>query len=164
VRDRNGIANRDAWNIGGGDGFYVKFDRSDENFAYAESQNGNISRVNLTTLERTPARPGGGRGGGGAGGAEAGAAAPPALRFNWDTPIEVSRFNPAVVYVGAQQLFRSPDHGATWTAISGDLTTGIDPATLPIMGALVPPTALSRNDGSSPFASLTSIGESPLDA
>ena len=75
VRDRNGIANRDAWNIGGGDGFYVKFDRSDENFAYAESQNGNISRVNLTTLERTPARPGGGRGGGG-GGAEAGAAAP----------------------------------------------------------------------------------------
>jgi photosystem II stability/assembly factor-like uncharacterized protein len=158
VRDRNGIANRDAWNIGGGDGFYVKFDRGDENFAYAESQNGNISRVNLTTLERTPARPGGGRGGGGA---EAGA---PALRFNWDTPIEVSRFNPAVVYVGAQQLFRSPDRGATWTAVSPDLTTGIDPATLPIMGAPVPPGALSRNDGSSPFASLTSIGESPLDA
>ena len=41
VRDRNGIANRDTWNIGGGDGFYVKFDRGDENFAYAESQNGN---------------------------------------------------------------------------------------------------------------------------
>ncbi len=160
VRDRNGIANRDAWNIGGGDGFYVKFDRGDENFAYAESQNGNISRVNLTTLERTLARPGGGRGGGG-GGAEGAA---PALRFNWDTPIEVSRFNPAVVYVGAQQLFRSADHGATWTAVSPDLTTGIDPATLPIMGAPVPPTALSRNDGTSPFASLTSIGESPLDA
>ena len=64
VRDRNGIANRDAWNIGGGDGFYVKFDRSDENYAYAESQNGNASRVNLLTLERTTARPGGGRGGG----------------------------------------------------------------------------------------------------
>jgi photosystem II stability/assembly factor-like uncharacterized protein len=169
VRDRNGIANRDAWNIGGGDGFYVKFDRSDENFAYAESQNGNASRVNLTTLERTASRPGGGRGGGGgaagggaAGGAEAGQGSP--LRFNWDTPIEVSRFNPTVVYMGAQQLFRSPDHGATWTAVSPDLTTGIDPATLPIMGKPVPPNALSRNDGSSPFASLTSIGESPLDA
>ena len=47
VRDRNGIANRDAWNIGGGDGFYVKFDPSDENYAFAESQNGNIARVNL---------------------------------------------------------------------------------------------------------------------
>ncbi len=164
VRDRNGIANRDAWNIGGGDGFYVKFDRSDENFAYAESQNGNASRVNLTTLERTPARPGGGRGGRGGGGEQAGGQAAAAPRFNWDTPIELSRFNPAVVYIGAQRLFRSPDHGATWEPVSPDLTTGIDPATLPIMGQPVPPNALSRNDGTSPFASLTSVGESPLDA
>ncbi len=64
VRDRNGIANRDSWNIGGGDGFYVKFDRSDENYAYAESQNGNAARVNLITLERTTARPAAGRGAG----------------------------------------------------------------------------------------------------
>jgi len=160
VRDRNGIANRDSWNIGGGDGFYVKFDRSDENYAYAESQNGNASRVHLVTLERTTARPGGGRGGGG--GAPAGQAA--ALRFNWDTPIETSHFDPRVVYIGAQMVFRSADNGATWTAISPDLTTGIDPATLPIMGAPVTQSALSRNDGTSPFASLTSIGESPLDA
>ena len=161
VRDRNGIANRDAWNIGGGDGFYVKFDPSDENYAYAESQNGNISRVHIVTLERTAARPGGGRGGGGG---EGGAAPAAPLRFNWDTPIETSRFDPHVVYVGAQMVFRSPDNGATWKAISPDLTTGIDPATLPVMGAPVPPTALSRNDGTSPFGSLTSIGESPIDA
>jgi photosystem II stability/assembly factor-like uncharacterized protein len=162
VRDRNGIANRDSWNIGGGDGFYVKFDRSDENFAYAESQDGNASRVNLITLERTTARPGGGRGVG-AGGA-AGAPATPLLRFNWDTPIEVSHFDSNVVYMGAQMLFRSADHGTTWTAISPDLSANIDPATLPIMGAPVPPTALSRNDGTSAFGSLTSIGESPVNA
>ena len=100
--------------------------------------------MNLTTLERTPARPGGGRGGGRT---AARRPAAPALRFNWDTPFEVSRFNPTVVYVGAQQLFRSPDRGSTWTTISGDLTTGIDPDTLTIMGAPVPPDALSRNDG-----------------
>ena len=163
VRDRNGIANRDAWNIGGGDGFYVKFDRSDENYAYAESQNGNASRVNLNSLERTNARPGG-RGGGGAGAADAASGAPAALRFNWDTPIETSHFDPRVVYMGAQMVYKSSDNGATWTAISPDLTTNIDPAALPIMGAPVPPSALSRNDGTSPFASLTSIGESPLDA
>jgi photosystem II stability/assembly factor-like uncharacterized protein len=165
VRDRNGIANSDSWNIGGGDGFYVKFDPSDKTYAYAESQNGNASRVNLLTLERTASRPGGGRGGGNpAGPPAAGANAAPALRFNWDTPIEVSHFDPKVVYMGAQALYRSADNGATWTAISPDLTTGIDPATLPIMGAMVPPNALSRNDGTSPFASLTSIGESPLSA
>ena len=90
--------------------------------------------------------------------------APPALRFNWDTPIEVSRFNPAVVYVGAQHVVSLARSRRDLDGDQPDLTTGIDPATLPIMGAPVPPTALSRNDGSSPFASLTSIGESPLDA
>ncbi|MEI6244987.1 MAG: hypothetical protein WCQ64_08065, partial [Acidobacteriota bacterium] len=46
-------------------------------------------------------------------------------------------------------------------AISGDLTGGVDhPA-----GTENPPAdALSRNDGASPFASLTSLSESPLDA
>ena len=39
-RDRNGISAVDGWNIGGGDGFYVKFDPTDSNYAYAESQDG----------------------------------------------------------------------------------------------------------------------------
>ncbi len=147
VRDRNGIAARDAWNIGGGDGFYVKFDPSDNNFAYAESQNGAASRVNLQTMERTSVRPTG--------------AAGQALRWNWDTPIVPSSADPKTLYMGAQMVFRSTDQGKTWTAISGDLTGGVDhPA-----GTENPPAdALSRNDGASPFASLTSISESPLDA
>ncbi len=146
VRDRNGIAAKDAWNIGGGDGFYVKFDPSDNNFAYAESQNGAASRVNLTTMERQSVRP---------------ALAGQVLRWNWDTPIMTSTADPKTIYMGAQMVFRSADQGRTWTAISGDLTGGVDhPA-----GTENPPAdALSRNDGSSPFASLTSISESPLDA
>ena len=147
VRDRNGIAARDAWNIGGGDGFYVKFDRADENFAYAESQNGAASRVNLTTMERTSVRP------------TASAGTP--LRWNWDVPIIVSAIDPKTIYMAAQMAFRSTDQGKTWAAISGDLTGGVDhPA-----GTENPPAdALSRNDGASPFASLTSLSESPLDA
>ena len=145
VRDRNGIAARDGWNIGGGDGFYVKIDPSDNNFAYAESQNGAASRVNLTTMERQSVRP---------------TAAGTPLRWNWDTPIHISTADPKVIYMAAQMLFRSPDQGKSWTAISGDLTTGVDhPA-----GSDAPPAdALSRNDGTSPFASLTSVSESPLD-
>lgn len=146
VRDRNGIAARDAWNIGGGDGFYVKIDPTDNNFAYAESQNGAASRVNLTTMERTSVRPNG------TGGAQ--------LRWNWDTPIHISTADPKVIYMGAQMLFRSPDQGKTWTAISGDLTTGVDH---PASAQAPPADSLSRNDGTSPFASLTSISESPLD-
>ncbi len=51
VRNRNGIADRDAWNIGGGDGFYAKIQPGAEGFALEESQDGNILRVNLMTLE-----------------------------------------------------------------------------------------------------------------
>jgi photosystem II stability/assembly factor-like uncharacterized protein len=146
VRDRNGIAASDAFNIGGGDGFYVKIDPTDNNYAYAESQNGNAGRVNLTTKERSSVRP---------------SLPGQQLRFNWDTPIVISTADPNTIYIGAQMLFRSPDRGATWTAISGDLTTGDDhPA-----GSENPPAdALSRNDGISPFNTITSVSESPLDA
>src|SRR5439155_13481168 len=91
TRDRNGLSNKDAYNIGGGDGFYAKFDPTDPNFVYEESQNGNVTRVSLTTLEHQPVRPGGaeGRGGGGRGGRGAGAAGA-GYRWNWDSPIAIS--------------------------------------------------------------------------
>jgi hypothetical protein len=43
-------------------------------------------------------------------------------RFQWTAPIATSPHDPAVVYHGANVLFRTRDHGATWQAISGDLT------------------------------------------
>jgi hypothetical protein len=61
-------------------------------------------------------------------------------------------------------LFKSPDRGATWTAISPDLTANVDRETLEMMGARVPEQALSRHDGVTAFSTLTTIGESPLDA
>jgi photosystem II stability/assembly factor-like uncharacterized protein len=146
VRDRNGISAADAWNIGGGDGFYVKFDPTDNNFAYAESQNGNAGRVNLKTMERQNVRPTG-----------------QGLRWDWDTPIHISTADPKVIYMGANILFRSPDQGQTWTAMGADLSAQVDPATLEMMGARVLPGALSRNDGTSPYGAITSIGESPFD-
>src|SRR4029079_3679219 len=42
VRDRNGISAAHAWNIGGGDGFYVKFDPTDQDFVYLEAQDGTM--------------------------------------------------------------------------------------------------------------------------
>jgi photosystem II stability/assembly factor-like uncharacterized protein len=67
----------------------------------------------------------------------------PALRFNWQTPILLSSHNADVLYMGANKLFRSLDRGKTFNAISGDLTK-------------------STQRGNVPFASLTSIAESPL--
>jgi photosystem II stability/assembly factor-like uncharacterized protein len=66
----------------------------------------------------------------------------PALRYNWNTPLMLSPHNADVVYYAANRLFRSFDKGRTWTAISDDLTT-------------------SAKRGDVPYATITSISESP---
>jgi len=43
-------------------------------------------------------------------------------RFQWTAPIAASPHDPQVIYHGGNVLFRTRDHGATWQAISGDLT------------------------------------------
>lgn len=153
VRNRNGIADRDAWNIGGGDGFHAVFDRTDNDMVLQSSQNGNAAWVNIETLERRGARPGTGERPG-----------TDTLRWNWDTPIVMSRQNPNVWYMGAQVLFRSRDKGSSWAKISPDLTLHVDRDTLRMMGAVVGRNALSRHDGQSNYGSLTSISPSPLDS
>src|SRR5205085_347312 len=45
------------------------------------------------------------------------------LRWNWNTPIALSPNEKGTIYIGAQFLFRSRDHGQTWDRISPDLTT-----------------------------------------
>ncbi len=158
VRNRNGIADRDAWNIGGGDGFYAKLDPFDQNYAYEESQDGNVARVNLTTLEHQSVRPGSGER------AVAGTGRGGGYRFNWDSPIMPSAIDSKTVYMGANVLFKSTDRGSSWKAISPDLTLHIDRDTLTVMGARVGPAALSRHDGVTSYGTITSVSESPMDA
>jgi hypothetical protein len=103
-----------------------------------------MSRVNIRTMQGQSVKPQG------------------AHRWNWDTPIMVSSADGNVIYTGAEMLFRSPDRGTTWQAISPDLSAQLDPKTLPIMGKPTTGT-LSADDGSSPYGSMTTIGESPVD-
>jgi len=159
VRNRNGIADRDAWSIGGGDGFHALFDPADSNLVLQSSQEGNASWVNLTTLEHQGVRPG----------SADKPTVPPAprgdgYRWLWDTPIIASPTRANVWYMGAQYLFRSTNRGSSWERISPDLTLHIDRDTLQMMGAVVPADALSRHDGQTDYGSLSTIGESPLDA
>ncbi len=45
------------------------------------------------------------------------------LRWNWNTPIHVSRLEKGKLYIGAQFLFVTKDGGQSWQRISPDLTT-----------------------------------------
>ncbi len=50
-------------------------------------------------------------------------------RWQWTYPIIFSPVDPRILYVSSQRLWKTPDGGRTWTAISGDLTRH-DPATM----------------------------------
>jgi photosystem II stability/assembly factor-like uncharacterized protein len=104
-----GITNNRWENLYGGDGFWAFSDPSDPNFAYAEAQGGHIGRINRHTLEQRDIQPKGGY--------------KEKLRYNWNTPIALSPNEKGTIYIGAQFLFRSRDHGVTWDRISPDLTT-----------------------------------------
>jgi photosystem II stability/assembly factor-like uncharacterized protein len=105
-----GITNSRWENLYGGDGFWVFSDPADPNYVYAEAQGGTVGRVNRVTLDGRSIKPQPNYGEG-------------KLRFNWNTPIHVSPNEKGTVYIGAQFLFRSRDHGQTWDRISPDLTT-----------------------------------------
>jgi len=98
----------------GGDGFWMYADPSDPGYVYAESQGGTIGRVNIRTHETRDIQPRLG---------PADLKRYTKLRFNWNTAMALSPHDPATVYIGAQFLFRSRDHGQTWERISPDLTT-----------------------------------------
>lgn len=95
----------------GGDGMQVQIDNRNNNTVYTGFQFGNYFRINKKTGSRayiTPKHELGDR----------------PYRWNWQSPILLSPHNQDIFYMGANKLLRSMDQGNSFTAISGDLTTG----------------------------------------
>ncbi|MFN5478668.1 MAG: WD40/YVTN/BNR-like repeat-containing protein [Chitinophagaceae bacterium] len=105
-----GVSNGDWKAIYGGDGFWVTPDPTDPNIVYAESQGGDVNRVDLRSVKSVGVRP-------------LQTSGDEKLRWNWNTPIVIGKANPKNLYTGAQYLYRSKDQGRNWTKISPDLTT-----------------------------------------
>lgn len=104
-----GIRNSDWKEIYFGDGFDVLFHPKDKRYAYAMSQGGNVSYLDLESgWQRTikPVHPTGKK-----------------LRFNWNTAIAHVPQNDCGLYLGSQFVHRSLDCGKSWEIISPDLTT-----------------------------------------
>ena len=57
-------------------------------------------------------------------------------RFNWDTAMQLSPFDPATIYIGANLVLKSSDRGRSYQPISPDLTTNTDREALSIMGVV----------------------------
>ena len=105
-----GVTNSRWENFFGGDGFWMWRDPADSNYIYAEAQGGEMGRVNRETHEIRAIKPYPHYG-------------EKKLRFNWNTPIQVSPNDKNTLYVGCEFLYKSTNQGQTWQRISPDLTT-----------------------------------------
>jgi photosystem II stability/assembly factor-like uncharacterized protein len=146
--DNRGISNGEWFTVGGGDGFYAQIDPNDPNTVYTESQDGNVLRRNLKTHESRSIRP----------------LAPESerYRFEWNSPLVISKFDSNTIYYGGNYLFKSTNRGDDWTRLGGDLTNGQERDKLAIMGRVPDKYTMSRNDGVQAWPALTTISESPI--
>jgi Sortilin, neurotensin receptor 3, len=117
--------------IGGGDGMQVQVDSRDNATAYTGFQFGYYSRTNITGGKRISIHPM----------HELGETQK--LRYNWQTPILLSKHNQEVFYYGSNKLHRSLTKGENLVAITGDLTNG-------------------KKVGKIPYGTITTIAESPI--
>ena len=117
---------------GGGDSYITLVDPQDPDTIYFEQQFGDFQRKNMKTGENKRIRP------------KLDEETP--LRYNWMSPFIISRHNPLTLYFGANRLFKSLNRGDDWICISPDLSTQPGP----------------EKQGNVPYATLTTLSESPL--
>ncbi len=118
--------------LNGGDGMQAQVDTRDNSTVYSGSQFGAYSRINRLnrTVRPTPIRPARDLG-------------ETQLRFNWQTPILLSKHHQDVFYYGSNKFHRSMSKGDSLVTMSVDLTNGGKP-------------------GDVPYGTLTTIAESPF--
>ena len=146
-----GITSSRWENLYNGDGFWAFVDPSAPDYVIAESQGGMIARINLRTHETRDIQP------------KLSAADLKRfkkLRFNWNTPLALSPHEPGTIYMGAQFLMRSRDHGQTWERISPDLTTNDPHKQLQEQSGGI----TVDNSAAEMHTTIYSISESPLQA
>ena len=147
--EREGIANKHWYKTLFADGHQSATDPVYNNIVYAETQQGGLHRVDLTTGEQVSIQPQARKG-------------EPHERFNWDAPILVSPHNPSRLYFASYRVWKSESRGDDWIPISGDLTRNEDRITLPIMGRQQSWDNAWDVGAMSNYNTITSLAESPV--
>ncbi|MDP5107246.1 MAG: glycosyl hydrolase [Polaribacter sp.] len=116
--------------IMGGDGMQVQVDDRNPNIVYTGYQFGNYYRIDREKDDQKYIQP-------------KHVLGENPYRFNWQTPILLSKHNQDILYLGGNKLHRSLNKGDDWETISDDLTTG-------------------GKKGNVAYGTLTTIAESPF--
>ena len=144
-----GIQNSDWSVVLNWDGHQPATEPGNPDIIYAERQEGNLSRIDMTTGEVIDIQP-------------QPAPGEDYERFNWDAPILVSPHDPARIYFASQRVWRSDNRGDNWEAISGDLTRKQERFELPIMGSTQSWDNAWDMLAMSNYNTITSLAESPV--
>ena len=115
--------------LGGGDGMQIEVDARNNEVVYTGYQFGWYQRTNRGTGESVSLHP-------------MHALGETPLRWNWQTPILLSKHQQDVLYMGSNKVHRSLNQGDDWETLSDDLTQGGIP-------------------GNVPFGTLTTLAEHP---
>ena len=147
--EREGIANKHWYKTLFADGHQSATDLVYNDIIYAETQQGGLYRVDLTTGEQVYIQPKARLG-------------EPHERFNWDAPILVSPHNPKRLYFASYRVWKSESRGDDWEPISGDLTRNENRLALPIMGRTQSWDNAWDVGAMSNYNTITSLAESPV--
>jgi photosystem II stability/assembly factor-like uncharacterized protein len=150
TKDTFGILNDDWQMISFGDGFHIVVHPENPELFLSESQGGNVMRTNMQTREQQAVSPQPRR-------ADGAPVNTLKYRFNWNAPIVASPYDPKVVYLGSNVVFKSQDFGSNWDIISPDLTTN-DPEKQKTAGG----PAWPENTSAEYYCTIISLAESPL--
>ncbi len=145
----HGISNSDWFVTLFGDGHQPATEPGNPDILYSQWQQGNLTRFDRRTGEMVYVKPQPGAG-------------DSIERFNWDAPILVSPHRPSRLYFASQRLWRSDDRGDSWTALSGDLTTGQERIRQKLMGRQWSWDAAWDLYAMSDYSTITSLSESPV--
>jgi photosystem II stability/assembly factor-like uncharacterized protein len=119
--ETEGIANKHWYKTLFADGHQSATDPENPNIIYAETQQGGLHRVDLSSGEPLLIQPQAREG-------------EPHERFNWDAPILVSPHKASRLYFASYRVWKSEDRGDSWLPISGDLTRNEERIEMPILG------------------------------
>jgi photosystem II stability/assembly factor-like uncharacterized protein len=146
---RDGASNDDWIVTTGGDGFWIDSDPTNPDIIYTESQYGNVSRFDKKSGEEVGIRPMEREG-------------EETYKWNWNTPMFVSKHSSSRIYIAANKVFRSDNRGDSWQVISDDLTTKTDRNSWPVMGKFWSIEAVGKDVSTSQWGTIVSLAESPL--
>ncbi|MBI4539459.1 MAG: hypothetical protein HY704_08125 [Gemmatimonadetes bacterium] len=113
TREELGITDADWYWVHGGDGFHSAVAPDSPSTRYGEYQFGNLTRLDVDTWEFKPLQPHA---------EDAGTESGYDFRWDWNTPFIISRFDPTVLYLGGNHVFRLSQRGERWELLGGDLT------------------------------------------